>query len=321
MINLINIGGWNSGNGAIMDWLEGFEEVSIIKGELNVTRIPNGILDLLTATTKDEKLKICRHLVNYCFRGYIRVARKSVNRSLFNKTMNADHTNQWFFYKQLHERLNIYLSKIQQPDFNELVYWQEWLNELSGSHLNMNKTIQVLQNPFFYETFYPNYAVTWSKFFNPFKMIFIHRDPLDQFADLVLKKGHLKLTSNVSGKIVYQDTEKLEPAERFYHIAKKIYQSRIQLAKQLSTDQLFIVSFEDFVIRHEIVTSRIQQFLNISSIRKNSSTSFDITKSIRNVGIGLNNEQVYELLKNKFHLIEELNHLRSELNNFPHSTR
>jgi hypothetical protein len=235
--------------------------------------------------------------------------------------MSADHTNQWFFYKQLHKRLNIYYSKIQQSDFNELVYWQEWLAELSGSHLGLNKTIQVLQNPFFYKNFYPNYADTCPRFFSPFKMIFIHRDPLDQFTDLVLKKGHLKLTSNVSGSIVYQGTEHLEPADRFFHIAKKIYQSRIQLAKQLSTDQLLIVSFEDFLIRHETISSYIQQFLNISTDKKNNNTSFNKKKSINNIGIGQNNEQVYELLKNKFNIIQELNDLRSELESFPHTSR
>jgi hypothetical protein len=38
-LNIINIGGWYVGNTAILDWMDGFEELAFVKGDFNITRL------------------------------------------------------------------------------------------------------------------------------------------------------------------------------------------------------------------------------------------------------------------------------------------
>jgi hypothetical protein len=58
-MNVINIGGWYVGNTAILDWMDGFEELAFIKGDFAVARLEYGIMDMISdkLTLKPDREK------------------------------------------------------------------------------------------------------------------------------------------------------------------------------------------------------------------------------------------------------------------------
>lgn len=319
-MNILNIGGWYVGNTAILDWMDGFEELAIVKGDFNVTRLEKGVMDIISEEDKIKKLYLIKFQKNECYKGFYRASRSMLARYTKNLTkpkIQPDFSSYFKFHYTFLEFLAKFESRIKlNESFDQIGFWKEWLvtlPELDSSHKKYIHT--VYQNPFFYDEIFDGHKNIWPVLFSPYKMIFVHRDPLDQFADIVNSGGHL----NVSWPRFHGGTEGLHPADRFLEISKKLYTARLRMAKKFNREELVIFSFEDFLKEHELVSSRLRSFLGLNTQRDPENKRFVREQSLQNIGKGKLNKEVKSLLEGKPYVMEELNDLRKKLISLPNS--
>jgi hypothetical protein len=217
--------------------------------------------------------------------------------------------------------MNHYLSaelKIlsHNQSFDEIKHWKRFLYHFNIiSSRKKSASIYIHQNPFFYAEIFPNHEQIWPHYFEPYKLIFVYRDPIDQFADIVAHGAHIHTKDTRMRK----GTENLHPAERFYEINKKFYLARLRMAKEYSPDQLLICSFEQFLKNHQQTAEKLVSFLGIKSKRDIHNKQFILEKSIKNIGKGKNNTEAMCYLTDKPYIMEELYDLHEKLNALPHT--
>lgn len=83
-MHIINIGGWYVGNSAILDWMDGFEELAYIKGDLNLLRLEDGIMGMISAEDSKKKLELISLQMHKIYLRIFVVSRKKVRRELRN---------------------------------------------------------------------------------------------------------------------------------------------------------------------------------------------------------------------------------------------
>jgi len=315
-VNVINIGGWYVGNTAILDWMDGFDELAFVKGDFNITRLENGIMDMLTEPERFKKIEMINIQKKACYKGLYTVSRIFIGRytkHLLNFKSSPRYNGHLKFHKDLYEYLSRYEEKlISRENFDEIALWKGWLARLpllDSGHKNFKHT--VYQNPFFYDDTFDGHKTIWPKLFSPYKLIFVHRDPLDQFADIVNAKDHTLVYS----PRFHGGTETMHPADRFLAISNKIYNARFKMAENYTKDELVIFSFEDFLQEHERVTKGLKYFLDINTKRDPKNRRFILKSSLKNIGKGKFNKEVTSLLKDKSYVMDELNELRKQLIN------
>lgn len=318
MIKILNVGGWYVGNSAILDWMDGFEELCFIRGDFNVARVENGIMDIICEKNIRKKEKIIKALKWQCFLGLYRCIRYRFRKVCLERKMDftVDYDLRFSFQFSLFKALNYYKKKPHVTHEDEVFFWQNWLSKLSNKHSkNGQSKLIVLQNPFFYNETFTGHEGTWEKLFSPFKLVFVHRDPYDQLLDIINSGAYL----DHSWPRFHGETEELHPIVRFHFIAKKIYEARLRMARLYSPEQLLIVSFESFVLEHDAVADRVKKFLGIDKEKINYARNFNPDRSAKNIGNGKKDKFLLELINGKEELLEELNEYRKALDELPHS--
>lgn len=317
-MNVINIGGWYVGNTAVLDWLDGFDELAFVKGDFNVTRLENGVMDMIAVTDKNKKLTMIAHQKKDCYLGFYRVTKSFVGRytkNLLKPRLSKSYNAHLGFFIDYYKFLSNYEKKIINNEvFDEIEFWKCWLGtlpSLDSSHKKFTQT--VWQNPFFYDETFDGHKDIWPALFAPYKMIFVHREPLDQLADIVAKGDHLIS----SWPRFHGGTEEMHPADRYFTIAKKLYLARLRMAENYTKNDLVIFSFEDFLQEHDRVTKSLKLFLGIKGSRDPNNKRFVRENSIKNIGKGENNLEVLKLLEGKPYILRELNELRDKLSSHP----
>jgi hypothetical protein len=318
-MNIINSGGWYVGNTAVLDWMDGFDEISFIKGDFHISRLENGIMDMISVKDLEQKnYMISKNKID-CYLGAYKISRNFIGRytkNILKSRQEAAYNLRPAYYFNFYKALCVYERKITENDFDEVRFWRSWLNDLADKlSVKSNFRYNVFQNPFFYDETFDGHSDLWPELFYPFKLVFVHRDPLDQFTDIVLSGSHI----DTSSPRFHGGTESLHPADRFLEISKKVYKARLKIASEKSADELIVFSFEDFLLNHDRVASGIKNFFKISTDRDPNNRRFDLNKSLRNIGNGKHNEAVLELLDGKEYVMMELDILRKKLSSLPHS--
>jgi hypothetical protein len=203
---------------------------------------------------------------------------------------------------------------IHNRTFDEMRHWKTWLQKFSKIDSTKKlATLFVHANPFFYAEIFDKHEIIWPVFFEPFKMVFVHRDPCDQFADIVKNDMHITRFEHR----FYTGTYHMDAAERYFNICKNIYLARLRMAKDYSPEQLLIVSFEDFLLNHQSVINKLKSFLGIKSERDQNNNNFVLEESIKNIGNGKKNIEAMSFLEKKPYIMDELYRLHNELDKLP----
>jgi hypothetical protein len=312
MTNIITAGGWYVGNTAILDWLDGFDEVTYVKGDLNICRKENGIMDVLSETNVEKKISTLNKIRNeciFCLKDLIRAFVGRYTKHLFKRVKPKSYSSSISYYRSLYKFSNEYIKCLKQKDgFDEYELCKNWLYSIAIKN-NPKISSIIYQNPFFYEETFPGHEGIWQELFCPYKLIFVHRDPLDQFSDIVNSGDHLLS----SWSRFHGNTDVLDPVERFYEISKRLYAARIRIAKESSKNDLLIFSFEDFIMEHHRTGNEIKKFIGINSTRAESNKRFILEESKSNIGKGKCNNKINKMLIGKEYVMNDLNLLRDEL--------
>jgi hypothetical protein len=320
MHKIINSGGWYVGGGAVVDWIDSFEDTLIIRGDFNVLRIENGIMDMIAEKNHLNKLRMIKIQKKESLKGFYRVTRLLVNeytKNILSEPSLKKYNQNYYYHFQLISKLSKYQNLIKRNViFDEISFWKDWLDEvvLSGES-SYNCKHAVFQNPFFYDETFPLHRSIWPKLFEGSKIFFLHRDPLDQFADIVNNNDHIE----VSWNRVFNGLETMDPADRFYTLSKKFYHARLKMAQEYERSELVIFSFEDFIMYHDAIAPLLLHFFGIKSDKSRLKNKFKRNESLKNIGIGANNDDILRLFHGKEHIIKELNQLRNRLSRCPQS--
>jgi hypothetical protein len=320
-MNILCIGGWLTGNSAILDYLDGSEEISYVRSDFDLLRQENGIYDLINTTDKSKKLKIASKLyfqvlndlynsvkfrislyTKYIFKG--RSYRR--NKLIFRRYDSSILFNIYFLFIIIRFILRL---KIKH-DINEVNYWSSWVKN-SAYIMNKKKTnICLYCNPIYANYTKNDYNFTWCKIFTPFKVICVYRNPYDQLADILRIDGHLQ----TEPYRFFDNTSDHNPAKRVLTVMKSLHKMRIDLSNKLTSDKLLIISFDDFIKHNQLVSNKINNFLEIeeSSFIKNKYLKFNFKMSEKNLGFGAKNEKLKNFMDEYPGIIEEIIEMYNE---------
>ncbi len=123
----------------------------------------------------------------------------------------------------------------------------------------------------------------WPEVFEPFKLIVVHRDPRDQFADRLKGKKLARYNHDVGFLYGWN----LEDRVRFdIDLAMGRAKAMDETLSRLRDDQAMLISFEEMVLDYEASRRRVQEFVGFKDedhVRPRE--HFDPEWSRRNIGI------------------------------------
>ncbi|POC14869.1 hypothetical protein [Vibrio vulnificus] len=315
---ILCIGGWFSGNSAILDFLSSNSDIKYLRSDFDVLRKKSGIIDLIIEEDLREKNKVIISNLKYSILKLISAVKFNVGRYSKHLLKSNDFHSEREYRLRYDDHVSfntkfiIYmlsyffkLNFLSIDNDNEIKHWRKWLNSFREKP---NQKV-IFCNPIYYDNFEPSHSFVWRRLFEPCKLLLVHRDPLDQFCDIYQKNGMVD-TSVVR---FFSGTEELSPVERFLHIVKKIHRARIELIYEKKSDDLLLVSFEDFIENNNYVVDQINKFLFIDSNNYRESKFFDIERSRKNINIFKKNSVVSSLVEQHLGIFIRLRKMRNEL--------
>jgi hypothetical protein len=129
-------------------------------------------------------------------------------------------------------------------------------------------------------------------------------------ADILRIDGHLQ----TEPYRFFDNTSDHNPAKRVLTVMKSLHKMRIDLSNKLTSDKLLIISFDDFIKHNQLVSNKINNFLEIeeSSFIKNKYLKFNFKMSEKNLGFGAKNEKLKNFMDEYPGIIEEIIEMYNE---------
>jgi hypothetical protein len=325
MMKILIVGMYYSGSSAVLEWLKDFNTIEYKNDEFDIYRRPGKISDLLSQSDPEIKLNIVRHI----YRDQIRtISRrkfiedktlillknrvKELINILFDKQYIKKSLSSWPFdnSRYANEITKKYLKDFINANImskgEEIDFWRNWLDSLLEPS-DGRKTHILLDQP----VYLSQSIEQWHSLFSPYKMLLIHRNPVDQYADLIknnilhLRNGYT--VDSHSSKNYYNPdntaksfTQMLK--ERYFYVDEYI---------DAYPDNIMPIAFEAFVNDHVETISTICEYLGVN--QHDSGATFDITPSMENVGIGKAYLNAGVISKSQYDELESINHIRDRL--------
>jgi len=301
-LNILVAGIYWSGSGAVVDYLKGHPDCHVPRGEFTDFKRSGRIGSILEAGSVSRAKWLARAMWLETALGKLPVAR-------FKLLRGADQGKLPLKEQVKHNRLKLqYLSYYRKHLINgnpasDSTIWNQWLQAVGKEYAGDKQAI-VWNQP----VWVGKHEQTWPAVFTPFKLIVVHRDPIDQFAEVVRQGKIGKRKSDPA----FDDSEKDDIAYVLKGIAAKM-ESLTALQEQLTDRHVLAVSFETFVKAHKAEAQRVCEFLEFPEAQL-PSAPFDPSYSIRNIGIG-STDEIRNMLKDYQPLIDRLYELRAQFDN------
>jgi len=301
-LNILVAGIYWSGSGAVVDYLKGHPDCYVPRGEFTDFKRSGRVGSILEAESSSRAKWLSRLM-------WLETALGKLPAAHLKQVKGADPSRLALKEQVRHNRLKLqYLARYRKhlgkggaP--SDSVVWNQWLQAVGREYAGGKPAI-VWNQPIWVG----KHERTWPGVFNPFKLIVVHRDPIDQFAEVVRQGKIGKRKSDPA----FDDSEKDDIAYVLKGIAAKM-ENLMALQKQLTERHMLAVSFEAFVKDHKAEARRICDFLGFAETQL-PSAPFDPSYSIRNIGIG-NTEQIRDMLKGHQPLVDRLYELRAQFDN------
>ena len=276
--NILIMGTIASGSSALKDMLREYDNINVIPGEFDYYRAPGLVSDQLDHNTKKDYPDAIDEIVR--MRSLkSRVLYKSQVWKLCCKILPRQ-----FWTSNLHNNrlryLKIYLLHLSYIDLLEKLH-ESLKSDISLEEkvILTNQWIQSVGNTFTYNKDYTLFDQPilpwsdidlWTRVFEPFKLICIHRDPKDQLAEMI-KRGILYAPfrspflsfGQVNIMSIYGSNRK--GMMSFLKDAMKKRLEKIDIIiKTLSAEKFLLLDFEGLVNNYDNYKSVIEGFLGIS---------------------------------------------------------
>jgi hypothetical protein len=301
-LNILVAGIYWSGSGAVVDYLKGHPDCVVPRGEFTDFKRSGRIGSLLEADSPFKAKWLARMM-------WFETAMGKLPAAQLKKARGADQAKLAPKEQVRHNQLKLeylgryrkHLAKGGAPSDSRI--WNDWMHAVGQAYAAGEKAI-VWNQPIWVG----KHEGTWPAVFTPFKLIVVHRDPVDQFAEVVRQGKIGKRKSDPA----FDDSENDDIAYVLKGIAAKM-ESLMALQAQLGESYMLAVSFERFVKDHKTEARRVCDFLDFPEAQL-PSAPFNPSYSIRNVGIG-DTDQIRGMLKDHQPLVDRLYDLRTQFDN------
>jgi len=316
-MNILCLGGWCTGNSAVLDYLDTWQEVCYVKGDFDIFRLDPAIYQLIKSNNR-KKITIFRIIgliankINLSFRYsasfYVKyIFNSNEEKNYLRRAVDYDYSIRFNLITLLFLLTNLLILK-KNDNKENILHWQKWVMKIKNGFGMKHATITAFCNPIYMtDNFHINNE--WKQVFFPYKLIIIYRKPIDQFHDILKTKAHL----NFKPKEFYGETEKLDPIDRYLAVNKKIHENRKLLIKENCGNTL-VFSFEEFINNYDFVREKLNKFVGIESLhKKNKSVYFNIEASKKNIGIGNRSAEVSSLYNEKKDVFDQMELMYEEM--------
>jgi hypothetical protein len=296
-LNVLVAGIYWSGSGAVVDYFKGHPDCFVPRGEFTDFKRSGRIGSILEASSVSRAKWLARAMWLETALGKLPAARLKQVKGKAPETLSLKE-------QVKHNQLKLqYLSRYRKHlnsggAASDGPIWKDWLQAVGEAYARGKPAI-VWNQPIWVG----KHEQTWPAVFEPFKLIVVHRDPIDQFAEVVRQGKIGKRKSDPA----FDDSEKDDIAYVLKGIAAKM-ESLIALQEQLTGSHILAVSFETFVKSHKPEAGRICDFLGFPEAQV-PSAPFKTAYSIRNIGIG-DTDEIRAMLKGYEPLVDRLYDLR-----------
>lgn len=301
-LNILVAGIYWSGSGAVVDYLKGHPDCFVPRGEFTDFKRSGRIGSILEAGSAYKAKWLARAMWLETALGKLPAARlKQAKGEAPEKLPLKEQVKHNQLKLEYLSRYRKHLSNGGAPSDSSI--WNEWLQAVGKAYAGEKAAI-VWNQP----VWIGKHEHTWPAVFEPFKLLVVHRDPIDQFAEVVRQGKIGKRKSDPA----FDDSEKDDIAYVLKGIAAKMA-SLMALQAQLTESHMLTVSFETFVKSHKGEAERICDFLEFPEAQI-PSAPFDPSYSIRNIGIG-DTDEIRAMLKGYEPLVDRLYELRAQFDN------
>ncbi len=285
--------GW-SGSSAVVDLLREYDGVGIYQGEFDHFRIPGLIGDLLSGA-EDPRGRLL------LFREWIRVLRTRRRKFFIRSLIPAQMFTRVFpgrvtspraaslrripYLVEEIRNLKRFLRVVRKEvDPGELLENARSCVRSMADLYAKDKDFVVLDQPIIQES----HLDFWPDVFQPYKLIFIIRDPRDQMANAWKHRDFLfddvpwKVESCVYGR----DKESKRPLYYMAETALMRMKKSDEIKKVLPDENVLTIRFESLIQNYEETKSILESFLGVSPENHREKFSyFDPKKSEKNIGM------------------------------------
>lgn len=249
-----------SGSGAVLDYLLGFKECykwPAIKGEMRLIKFPGGLADLGNRLEKNNSLNAAdlvdlylhltgNKIVHSAKTKYDpwRVVNKNSSKILKDNNSHAYLFSAFQLFWHLHSFMLQDTQTIEEFEKISISGVKQMLNGVAG---------QLKANKLLVDQIITAWRLPIARFAPPSSIIIVHRDPRDQYAeayDVRVKSGRTAWTAHEFTKI--------------YKERRMLVSENIPILEKKYGHRFLTLSFEDFVLKHDIEVKKVLDFLQIS---------------------------------------------------------
>lgn len=299
--NILVVGIYWSGSGAVVDYLKGHPECFTPNGEFTDIKREGRVISAITASSASKAQTYIRLMKLETAAGKLPAA--LVQRFAGKKQEHLPLKKQW-----RHNRLKLKaLSRCRDHirsggDHTEATPWRQWIREM-GDVYAPDKQALVWNQPLWIGS-HEQIALG---IFSPCKLIVVHRDPEDQFAEVERqgKLGKAKSDPAFCG-------DRSDPVAFVLDGITRKLESLVALKNALPPTDILTLPFETFVTDHQAAQRRVCEFSGIAQT-PDSGAYFHPEQSRKNVGIG-QSKHIQSMLSPYRDKIQRMSDLRQQLN-------
>lgn len=299
-INVLVAGIYWSGSGAVVDYLKGHPDCHVPKGEFTDFKRQGRIGTMLEADSVAQAQQLARRI-------WLETALGKLPAAWWKQMRTDDPASLALKDQVFHQQLKLtYLRQYRQQiarsgQAEGAGIWNQWLQAL-GQRIVGGRGAVVWNQPIWVGM----HEHTWPALFEPYRLVVVHRDPEDQFAEVVRQGKIGKRKSDPA----FDDSETDDVAYVLKGIARKL-EALAELGRILPEGRLLNVDFEAFVEDHDKQAARVCRFLGMEP-GQSAGAPFRPEQSARNIGIG-KTDAIQQTLSGYRPLVDRLYELRASL--------
>lgn len=298
--NVLVVGIYWSGSGAVVDYLKGHPQCFTPSGEFTDIKREGRVISAVTADSAAR----ARHFIRLM---WLETVFGKLLPAFGQRLAGKDQDNLPLKKQWRHIQLKLKALKRCQDhiraggDPKDPAPWRQWIREMGTTYAPEKQAI-VWNQPLWIGS-HEQIALD---IFNPCKLIVVHRDPEDQFAEVERqgKLGKAKSDPAFSG-------DRSDPVAFVLDGITRKLESLVSLKNSLPASDILTLPFETFVTDHEAAQRRVCEFAGLETT-PDSGPYFHPEQSLKNVGIG-QTEQIQSMLSPYRDKIERMSELRKQL--------
>lgn len=269
--NLLIKGSFSSGSSAVVDLLREYKNINVFDWEFNDFRAPGLVADQLSLDSSRDypnRIDEITKIKNFGWRLFFNFMPKKFWEKewgfpvfKFLKSKNKiKRFNQIHFLKDFNKILKSGIS------FEEKInHSNEWISRI-GNINSINKDYVLFNQPI--DT--NSDIETWTRVFNPFKLICVYRDPKDQLAELIKRNilfssfNSPRMTPTGVNILAIYGRDRKGMLKFLIEAFKKRMEDYDRLENLLGPEKILVIDFEGLVNHYNKYKSHIENFLGIN---------------------------------------------------------